>query len=477
MTGGTGFVGKVFVEKLLRSCPEIDKLYILIREKKGVPVEERLKNMFSLPLYDKLNEMNPSVYKKVIPINGDTAEKDLGMDPTDRQIIIDNVSIIIHNAANVRFDDSLKHAILNNTRSIRDICILGESMKKLAVLLHISSTYAHCDIPVVNEIPYKSKIDWRDTIKIAENVDDYLLKILTSKYIGTFPNTYIFTKKLAEDVVNYYSDRLPCVICRPSIIINTVTDPFPGWIDNFNGPIGLMIGGGKGIVRTTYSNPNKIMDYMPVDYAVKMFILAIYTRAQKTIEQHPTMIYNVSTYNVKKITLGYMISASLRLNHVNPISNPLWYPNASIIPYFFLFYIYFTVFQLIPSVVVDQILKLTGRKPILVKIQRKIYISSVFLFYFTHNSWDFVNNKSLQLLNCLSDEDKADFSVNPHLTSKEDAILCAIIGSKKYLLKEEIDVEKNKRGLRRMWYYHITVKTLWYILLLWLFLHKFMKWI
>lgn len=36
ITGATGFMGKVLVEKLLRSCPDVKKIYLLIRSKKGV---------------------------------------------------------------------------------------------------------------------------------------------------------------------------------------------------------------------------------------------------------------------------------------------------------------------------------------------------------------------------------------------------------------------------------------------------------
>lgn len=42
VTGATGFMGKVLVEKLLRSCPELKHIYILVRTKKGVAPEERL---------------------------------------------------------------------------------------------------------------------------------------------------------------------------------------------------------------------------------------------------------------------------------------------------------------------------------------------------------------------------------------------------------------------------------------------------
>lgn len=36
ITGVTGFVGKVLLERLLSTVPRIGKLYILIRSKKGV---------------------------------------------------------------------------------------------------------------------------------------------------------------------------------------------------------------------------------------------------------------------------------------------------------------------------------------------------------------------------------------------------------------------------------------------------------
>lgn len=42
ITGATGFMGKVLVEKLLRDCTDIDKLYLMIRSKKGVEPEQRL---------------------------------------------------------------------------------------------------------------------------------------------------------------------------------------------------------------------------------------------------------------------------------------------------------------------------------------------------------------------------------------------------------------------------------------------------
>lgn len=42
ITGGTGFLGKVLVEKLLRSCPDIKKIYLLVRPKGDISSVERV---------------------------------------------------------------------------------------------------------------------------------------------------------------------------------------------------------------------------------------------------------------------------------------------------------------------------------------------------------------------------------------------------------------------------------------------------
>lgn len=41
ITGSTGFMGKVLVEKLLRDCQDVKRLYLLIRAKKGIEPEAR----------------------------------------------------------------------------------------------------------------------------------------------------------------------------------------------------------------------------------------------------------------------------------------------------------------------------------------------------------------------------------------------------------------------------------------------------
>ena len=47
ITGGSGFIGKQVIEKLLRSCSDIDRIYVLMRAKKEQSPRQRLQKMLS----------------------------------------------------------------------------------------------------------------------------------------------------------------------------------------------------------------------------------------------------------------------------------------------------------------------------------------------------------------------------------------------------------------------------------------------
>ena len=56
ITGVTGFIGKLLVEKLLCSCPDIKNIYCLIREKNGNTAEHRLNELIAC----KVRPVRPS---------------------------------------------------------------------------------------------------------------------------------------------------------------------------------------------------------------------------------------------------------------------------------------------------------------------------------------------------------------------------------------------------------------------------------
>lgn len=49
-------------------------------------------------------------------------------------------------------------------------------------------------------------------------------------------------------------------------------EPMPGWVDNLNGPTGMLAGAGKGVLRTLMCHREKVADLIPVDMAINLMI-------------------------------------------------------------------------------------------------------------------------------------------------------------------------------------------------------------
>ncbi|XP_056641055.1 putative fatty acyl-CoA reductase CG5065 [Diorhabda sublineata] len=471
ITGGTGFLGKVLIEKLLRSCPDIGNIYMLIREKKGKSIEERMTHIKSLPLFELLKNENPENLNKIIPVKGDVREINLGLSEADRQMIIDNVNIIYHTAASVRFDDFLKDAIFINVIGTREVAKLALELKQISIFIHVSTTYCNVDKPVIEEKCYNAHAYWRDAIEIAENCDEATLNGLTEKYIRPLPNTYTFAKSLAENVVDEMCrGKIPVLIMRPSVVIATLKEPMVGWIDNLNGPVGLLVAGGKGILRIVYGVPSSYTDYIPVDIVTK-FLIAASRDFHNKINKDKIEVFNMCQGKLCDMNIGEIIEMGSELRAKHPFSKILWYPRFSMTSSWLYYYINVLLFHMLPAFFIDVLLRITGAKPMLFSIQRKIYIANVILMPFMSNTWCFKNEEVLKILERLLPEEQEVFAdIKFVLSNKEkfDYFRLSKIGSAKYVLKEDFDEsDAPKRNLKRLWYLDIGVKTIFFAFLFW----------
>ena len=78
-------------------------------------------------------------------------------------------------------------------------------------------------------------------IDICEGGNKTFIDQLKEKVLKTYPNTYTFTKNLAEQIISSNSDSLPVAIVRPSIIGASQEEPCPGWLNNVYGVTGIFI--------------------------------------------------------------------------------------------------------------------------------------------------------------------------------------------------------------------------------------------
>lgn len=63
-----------------------------------------------------------------------------------------------------------------------------------------------------------------------------------------------------------------------------MAEPLPGWVDNLNGPIGLIVGAGKGVIRSMHCKGENYGQFIPVDYAINTSIVVGYLVGAKKIE-------------------------------------------------------------------------------------------------------------------------------------------------------------------------------------------------
>lgn len=272
ITGGSGFIGKVLIEKLLRTCPEIRSIFVLIRPKWNKQPQERLQELLKVPLFDVVRELDSSLLKKVIVVEGDVERTNLGLSDRNLLRIMNEVSVIYHSAATVKFDEPLKQSIAINMAGTKNMIELCRKIPQLAALVHISTAYANCDHVEVDEHIYPVELDPERLIELAKWLDQPTLQELKFKLLREKPNTYTYTKSLAEWLLLKCARDLPVVICRPSIVCASWREPFAGWVDNVNGPTGVILGTGKGLIRSMMAEKKFIADWVPVDTVINLAI-------------------------------------------------------------------------------------------------------------------------------------------------------------------------------------------------------------
>lgn len=164
---------------------------------------------------------DPNYLKRIHVIEGYIREIDAGISEKDKQTIIDNVDIIIHAAADVRFDVSLEELTLVNLRGTRELLKIAEQVKQLQMFVYVSTAFSHCYQENIDEIFYECPFDPDKMIKLVEtmeqNGESDILEIITDSVISPWPNTYTFTKALSEEIVRRYGTKIPTIVIRPSI--------------------------------------------------------------------------------------------------------------------------------------------------------------------------------------------------------------------------------------------------------------------
>ncbi|MBP9680066.1 MAG: SDR family oxidoreductase [Bacteriovorax sp.] len=341
LTGSTGFLAKVFLEKILHIAPNVDKIYLHIRSANFNHALSRLENdVFSSPLFASLyldmqtengNQLLQLLRNKVRFVSGDISKPRMGVSNEDYMMLLANVDFVVNSAASTDFMNPLDEAVATNTLSVNNIVEFIKASKK-AKLLHVSTCYIHeSQKELVPEcaplIPKKAKgrfpsssIGIVDTQKILSTLDDIIQNINALEFKtkekkkealidagynfarshGWF-NVYTFTKWLGESIIQENKNNITCVVVRPSIVESCLYGPTPGWIEGLKVADPLIYGVGINKIPYFPGSHSTILDLVPVDIVSNTMFLGLISIA--STEEKSVNIYQACSGGQKPLSL------------------------------------------------------------------------------------------------------------------------------------------------------------------------------
>lgn len=247
LTGGTGFLGKVIIERLLRCAPDIERIYLLIRDRRqpvGPPLEVLARfetEILTSGAFEALGRLHGDGWEafareKIVPVAGDVSMPDLGLAAADHAELTASVDIIINSAASVTFDAPIDEAIRHNTRSVERIAAFARACRS-TVLVHISTAFvAGQRTGTIAEGPLSPDISSAELVAIDDVVsavrqeaaagewDERAIRarlvqegMARAKRLG-WHDSYTYTKALGEMVLARDRGDVPTAVVRPTII-------------------------------------------------------------------------------------------------------------------------------------------------------------------------------------------------------------------------------------------------------------------
>ncbi|XP_055634347.1 fatty acyl-CoA reductase wat-like isoform X3 [Toxorhynchites rutilus septentrionalis] len=446
VTGGTGFIGKIVVEKLLRTS-EVKQIILLVREKKNTLPEQRIKDLCSSPVFTKLSKKMPNYKDRIKVVEGNLEKNGLDLSAENQEYLRENVNIILHIAATVKFDEEIIKAISINIRGTREVLEIGRLAKNLESFIYVSTAYSNSYQEHIEERVYPLEISPE---KILANMEDEKMKAEVYNYSLKWPNTYTFTKALAEAITQSYRQYFPVAVVRPSCVMPALDEPMSGWCDNIYGTNGTFIGWYYGLIRTSQIDPQVQIDTVPVDY-VSNSIIAVGWKTYDTREQEKEMlVYNCISSADNPLTFDERRIQCEKVIEKHPLLTAIYRPITVCTTSDTLFRIYSLFLHYLPAFIMDSALKLRGEKARLVSTYQKLDKVVETVKIFTNTTFFFDNQNMRDLYLHMNSADLRQYPCDNRTYSWRLYFERIVPGLKKHFFKEDLNnVRQARAALRR----------------------------
>jgi len=454
ITGGTGFLGKFIIEKLLTSC-NVKKIYTLVREKKGKTVEERGKELRS----DQLFRFRVPAQKLDIlcPLQGDIQASGLGLSASDRQTLINEVNIVIHSAATVKFDEPLQVAMSINVLGTLSMLHLCKEIKSLQSFVYVSTAFTACYTKRLEERLYPPTADPYEVLRLMKECDtDTFNGEVFNRLKGGHPNSYTFTKSLSEWIVKDFSKlhNIPTAIAKPAIVMSPLKEPIELYVDGLTqGTPAIGASLGVALNRVIPGRKANAFPGIPVDICANEIIIAATEVATVDVSKpelnaRPYGVFNTTSNTITcQTAFDAACRAALEYPTVKAVRPPSLVYFSS---YELLYRIQVFIFELIFAAFFDLLLIFSGSKPKIMKILTKSHKTLKLLSFFLGQDWKVSGINCSHAFSRLSKEEQEIFYCDMSHIDWNDYFAKYWLGIRKWALREDLDnLQEAKHRLQK----------------------------
>ncbi|KAE8741530.1 hypothetical protein FOCC_FOCC012914 [Frankliniella occidentalis] len=459
ITGATGFMGKVLLEKLLYTCHEVGTIYMLIRTKKGQQPEQRLDTIFDSPMFERLREERPKFRHHLHAVSGDVGEPGLGLSAEDRVTLADKVNIVFHCAATVRFDEVLNVAVNINVRGTKCVVDLCKEMKDLRVFMHVSTAYANCPKQHIGEEIYDMPLDCERVMRLSDATggDPKLIEALT-------PAGQLRERALAR------LDRQPVRPRRRGARLGRRPDA--------RAQRGRQEAGGPGARRHGLQRPPRLRlgDGLPhVSVGPSVFrAVRCAARGPRCVMSSPSRtfrpeeraaevdgvpIYNYISSTDNPLTWDLFMQHTSYYGDRMPVNQAVWIYCLSLVPGRWAYLFLIGLLHFLPALLVDIVCVAIGNKFRAIPVYKKIYKFSEVIAYFGLREWYFKNHHTKNLWRRLSPKDQELFAFDITQIDWFKYLGDYTKGMRIFMFKENpTTIPQGLARRRRFWYLHQAVR-------------------
>ncbi|KAG8232993.1 hypothetical protein J437_LFUL013657 [Ladona fulva] len=256
------------------------------------------------------------------------------------------------------------------------------------------------------------------------------------------------TVAACEMVAQDFDESLNKVSQNQQIILSAWREPLAGWVDNWNGPTGMIAAAGRGFFRTMLCHEDMVADLVPVDVVINLLICTAWRTA---IDHTPGIkVYNCTSGSQNPITWKEFVDGCFVYLHKHPMGGMLWYPSGRCRSSPLMDAVCRVAFHTAPAYLIDAVRWLTGRRTMMVRIQGRLQKAVQCLRYFSTHQWHFRNDNVRLLSLQLSEADRATFPFDISMLDWSSYLEDYILGIRHFVFKDKPEsLPETRRLLRR----------------------------